>query len=235
MALENYNKVFETEHYIFHFKENSLAEKYINYISNTQENCYKKITSLLNIFPNFKIHYYLIDSPIIVGKIYNEIHCDGDDEPCNGFTNYPDTIYCVYNNEIKCIGLHEDTHIISYCKFRPKSAFLREGLAMYMDKFWHSKTNERWVLESINKGFEIDFFKLLNNNNFFKIDCNISYPLSGAFVNFICENFGIKKFLSELYYTKKNYIKQLNLLFKYKKQDMHNSFVEFIKTKSEAK
>jgi len=64
----------------------------------------------------------------------------------NRFANHPDEIYAVYNGEIKCIGYHEDANILSYTTNRPKSNFIREGLAMYFDKFWWDKTNEEWVL-----------------------------------------------------------------------------------------
>lgn len=232
MILKDYNKIFESEHYLFHFKNNSLAQKDIPNIAINQELCYKKITNLLKIYPEFKINYYLIETPEEVGKIYSQLHNDDDDEPCNGFTDFPDTIYCVYNDSIKCIGMHEDTHIISYSKFRPQSAFMREGLAMYMDKFWHGKLNEKCVYDILNDNFEINFYKLFNNEYFFKIDTNISYPLAGSFVNFIISNFGIETFLYQLYYSKEDYTTQLDKLLQYRKNHLTPMFIDFIKNKA---
>lgn len=230
--LNEYKKTLITSHYVFHFKNNSLAEKDILLISQTQENCYNKITKLLNIKPTFKINYFLIESPEEVGLIYSEIYNNNDKEPCNAFTHYPtNTIYCVYNEKIKCIGMHEDTHIISYTKLRPRCAFLREGLAMFMDKVWHGLKNEKHVYNLINSGTKLDLYKCLENQYFFNIDCNISYPFAGAFIAFLIEKVGLDLFLNELYYTKKNYTKQLNKLFN-NQDELYNSFYEFINSKN---
>lgn len=210
------NNIFETEHYVFHFKKGSLAEQDILDIAETQENCYNEITQLLKIYPNFKINYYLVNTPEEVGLIYAQINNCNDIEPCNGFNIAPDTIYAVYNKNIKCIGMHEDTHIISYTITRPKSAFLREGLAMYMDKMWKGAKNEKCVIDILKQGCKINIFDFFNNEYFFNFDCNISYPLAGVFVKYIIGHYGIKKFLDELYYSQKNYISQLKTIFEFK-------------------
>lgn len=119
---------YASEHYVFHYVPGSIAEKDIEKIVMIQENCFKDICNLLNIYPTFKIQYFLLETPELVGKLY------GDHDPCNGFANPPNEIYAVYNNKIKCVGYHEDAHIISYLINRPHSIFLREGLAMYFDK-----------------------------------------------------------------------------------------------------
>ena len=229
MLLKKYNSIFETEHYSFHYEENSVAAKEIESIASTQEMCYGEITNQLKIKPEFKINYYLMDSPEEVGGVYSQIHNEDDFEPCNAFTEYPNTIYCVYNDKIKCVGMHEDTHIISYSIFRPKSAFLREGLAMFMDKVWKGRKNEKCVIEFLDKNPLPDIYKLFDNDFFFAIDCDVSYPLSGAFVGFLIENFGIDVFLAELYYTKKDYCLQLDKITHWEKQSLQTKFIEYIK------
>lgn len=220
--LNNEYNTFETEHYLFHFNKGSLAEKDIVKISKTQEKCFKKITELLNIYPKFKINYFLIDTPEKVGIIYDQVMNCNDNEPCNGFNIAPNKIYCVYNENIKCIGLHEDTHIISYTKLKPQSAFLREGLAMFMDKTWKGIKNEKCIFDILQQGYKMDIYKFFDNKYFFKIDCNISYPLAGAFVSCIINNYGLNMFLTELYYTQKDYTKQLRTIFKFKNKDFLN-------------
>jgi len=232
MVLEKYNECYESEHYKFYFKKNTLASNDIVKIALTQEDCFKKISTLLNIIPSFKIKYFLVETPEEVGQIYSEVYNDEDNSPCNGFAFYPDTIYCVYNDNVKCIGMHEDTHIISYVRLRPKSAFLREGLAMYMDKVWHGVANEQHVYNSLNLGNQFDFKKCLDNEYFFNLDCNISYPLAGSFVGFLIEKVGINIFLDELYYTQNDYIQQLNKISANLKNDMTTEFEEFIKFKA---
>ena len=54
-----------------------------------------------------KINYYLCDSPEQVGEILVIMSH-------NAFAYEPNNIYTVYNEEIKCIGFHEDAHVISY-------------------------------------------------------------------------------------------------------------------------
>ena len=54
---------YSSEHYNFHFVKDSLAEIDINKIACIQEKCYKEISSFLNVFPTFKIDYFLLDTP----------------------------------------------------------------------------------------------------------------------------------------------------------------------------
>jgi hypothetical protein len=130
---------YSSEHYNFHFVKDSLAANDIETIKNIQEKCFKEISSFLNVSPTFKIDYFLLETPQLVGKIY------GDNDPCNGYANPPSEIYAVYNEKIKCIGYHEDAHIILYILNKPQSNFLRAGLAMSFDKKWWNKSNDEWV------------------------------------------------------------------------------------------
>ena len=99
---------FESRHYIFHFGEATKAERDIESIAAYQESCFQHICAVLGVTPEFKIEYYLCDSPEEVGRIY------GDNDPCNGFASPPNKVYAVYNEHIQCIGFHEDAHLISY-------------------------------------------------------------------------------------------------------------------------
>ena len=47
----------ETEHYIFHYKADSLAEKEIQQVIELQEGCFKEITDKLEFIPKVKIIY----------------------------------------------------------------------------------------------------------------------------------------------------------------------------------
>ncbi|MGM9587016.1 MAG: hypothetical protein ACI3VA_05970, partial [Candidatus Limivicinus sp.] len=113
-------KQFESEHYIFHFTEESKAEADITEIASCQEACFRNICSVLKVSPSFKIDYFLCQSPQEVGKLY------GDNEPCNGFAVMPNRIYAVYNEKLRCIGFHEDAHILSYTLNRPDCPAVRE-------------------------------------------------------------------------------------------------------------
>lgn len=106
------NGITETAHYIFHYQTGSYAERNIKRISETQEQCWQRICKELGTTPTFKIQYFLFNTPEEVGEMY------GDNEPCNGFTSPPDTIYAVYNNTVKGIDPHEDAVLISYTSNR---------------------------------------------------------------------------------------------------------------------
>lgn len=190
-----------SKNYEFYYYSDSLAEKDITKIISIQENCYTKICSTLRISPNLKIKYYLTNTPEEVGEIY------GDSEPCNGFASPPDKIYAVYSDKIKCIGPHEDAHILSYTINRPKSAFIREGLAMYFDKVWWGIENEKWVKSFIDNNEYISISQLLLNEVFFQYPDKITYPIAGAFTNFIIDEFGMDIYL-DLYKNKLEYSKE---------------------------
>ena len=188
--MEKLNKILETEHYIFSYIEDSLAAKDIHKIATEQENSFQEICQTLKVIPDFKIHYYLLNTPEEVGEAY------GDNEPCSGFARMPNQIYAVYNDKIKCIGPHEDAHIISYIINRPSPVFIREGLAMYFDKTWWGKANEIWVKEFIKDNKYIKIESLLNEEEFYKYSDAITYPIAGAFTHFLIDKLTIDNYLN---------------------------------------
>ena len=53
--MEAVRKEKETEHYIFHYKADSLAEKDIQQVIELQEGCFKEITAKLDFMPEKRI------------------------------------------------------------------------------------------------------------------------------------------------------------------------------------
>ena len=191
-----------TEHYVFHFKKNSLAEKEIDKIAGIQEGCYAFISSCLHADAKDKIHYHLFDTPEEVGKQYAIIHDEEDDEPCNGFA-LPENmskdginhVFAVYSDKVKCIGFHEDAHIISYSICRPESRFISEGLAMFFDRLWWGIDNYHWTQWYIEQGKNPSVAALIENRNFREYDCEYTYPIAGAFTGYLIERFGTEKYV----------------------------------------
>lgn len=181
-------KCFESEHYLFHYGAGTKAEEDITKIAAYQESCFRYICSVLDTTPAFKIKYFLCDSPEEVGRIY------GDNDPCNGFTAPPDKIYAVYNEKIKCIGFHEDAHIISYLINRPDSPAIREGLAMYFDRKWWGITNLDWTGYYIKTGRYVPIDQLLNREVFFQQYDHIVYPIMGAFTEWLIVTYGMESY-----------------------------------------
>lgn len=196
----------DSEHYIFNFHKGSLAEKHIQNIISCQENCYDVICRVLNITLDKKINYYLCDTREEVGEL-----C-GDNEPCNGFCRYPgkekDGIYALYNEDIKCLGYHEDTHYIAFMAMGKASrTFIREGLAMCFDKLWWGIPNEAWVKEFVKKGDYISIMNLMDDEEFIRSNGTFTYTLAGAFTNFLITNYGNEKY-SKFYSTCNDYAEE---------------------------
>lgn len=211
---------YETRHYIFNYNKNSKAGQDVIAIAKYQESCLKYICSVLRIYPDFKIEYYLCDTPEEVGHIY------GDDEPCNGFTDLPNKIYAVYNDEVQCIGFHEDAHVISYLINRPNSCAIREGLAMYFDRKWWGIQNLDWTGYFIKTNKYIQINQLLNDDIFFNHDCSITYPIMGAFTDWLISTYGIEKYLE--FYKQEDIINALKEIYNKTPLDMNQSFVDYV-------
>ena len=192
-----------TDHYVFHFKEHSMAERDIVSVSSLQEECYSFISCCLGTEANGTIHYHFFDTPEEVGRQYAITHDNDDDEPCNGFA-LPDTvskdgmnhIYAVYNDKLKCIGFHEDAHIISYSLGRPISQFVREGLAMFFDRYWWGIDNYSWTRWYLEQGKLPSVKKMLQNEFFREYDDSTIYPIAGAFTSYLIERYGMQKYLA---------------------------------------
>ena len=97
-----------------------------------------------------------MDSPEKVGILF------GGNDPINAFAVLGENkIYAVYNPDVKCIGFHEDTHLISATLGIPQSEFLLEGLAMFFDKTWWGLQNERWACYYKTKSQDISIKSML--------------------------------------------------------------------------
>lgn len=182
-------KQFETQHYFFYYNPGTKAEADIERIAACQEDCFLHICNTLGLSTDFRITYFLCDSPEEVGRIY------GDNDPCNGFAAPPDRIYAVYNEEIQCIGFHEDAHILSYRINRPDCPAIREGLAMYFDRKWWGIQNLDWTGYYLKTGRFLPVDALLDKDFFCSQDCHLTYPVMGAFTDWLISRWGMERYL----------------------------------------
>jgi len=212
---------FETEHYIFHYAPGTKAESDILSIAAGQENCFRHICKVLNTVPNFKIQYFLCDSPEAVGRIY------GDNEPCNGFATAPDTIYAVYNEQVQCIGFHEDAHIISYTINRPDCPAIREGLAMYFDRTWWGITNQEWTSYYLKRNGKLPTTAWLDKDSFFEEDCALTYPVMGAFTEYLITAYGLDAYLR--FYGRRDMVLGMNEMFGKSPMQLQEEFERFVR------
>lgn len=181
-------KCSHSKHYTFFVHPNSVAEMNIDTIMEWQEKCYQRISEELNIDLNGRIRMYLCTSPEEISQITG---CP----PCNGMTFDYDLIYAVYNEQIHCLGPHEDAHLFSYQIAVPQSLFLKEGFAMYFDGCYHGRRNQDVAKEWYRTRTKFSITSLKENCLFLQLPENISYPMAGAFTAWLIQKFGVEKYL----------------------------------------
>ena len=210
---------------MFHYQKGSFAEKEIRVISETQESAFSKICRTLNVCYPERINYYFTDAPKAIGRvIWNE------DMPCNGVALCGrNKTYAVYTENIKCIGSHEDTHLISFLINYPESDFVVEGLAMSFDGLWWGVPNETWVSYYKNKHSDLSVKTLFDNNTFAETGCVIAYPIAGAFAKFLIDTFGIERYLDFYKYEGCEYDEAFHSIFGDSLMEIEASFWQAMK------
>lgn len=135
----------ETEHYIFHYFSNSVAEKEIDIVAKRQESSFCKVISFLEVEPlNKKINYYLYPSP----KIKKELM--GDDWYAQAIYN-DFSVHILYTDKIKPVGEHEDTHLLSL-SWGLSIGLFQEGLAEYLTGHdWYGNGHEETLKKAKGK------------------------------------------------------------------------------------
>ena len=214
-------KQYQSEHYIFNYGEGTKAEQDIAEIAACQEACFRYICGVLGVTPDFKIEYFLCDSPEEVGRIY------GDNDPCNGFASLPDKIYAVYNEQVQCIGFHEDAHLISFLVNRPKCPAITEGLAMYFDRKWWGIQNLDWTGHYLNTGRYVPVDKMLDRAFFFEHDCTITYPIMGAFTDWLISTFGAEKYMQM--YRQQNMSDAMVQVYHRTPAELNQAFMDYVR------
>ena len=213
-------KQYESEHYIFNYGEDTKAERDIAEIAAYQEACLRYICGVLGVKPDFKIEYFLCDSPEEVGRIY------GDNDPCNGFAAPPDKIYAVYNEQVQCIGFHEDAHIISFLVNRPQCPAITDGLAMYFNRKWWGIQNLDWTGHYLNTGRYVPVDKMLNRESFFEHDCSITYPIMGAFTDWLIATYGAESYMQM--YKQQNMAEAMMSVYQKTPEELNKGFTEYV-------
>lgn len=218
----------KSKNYIFHYSKNSLAERDLDLIIKTQENCHKSICKALGVSMDIPIKYFLCDSPEAVGNIYGSIHGD-DFEPCNGFAMRPNEIYAVYNETVKCIGFHEDAHIISYHTLnRPPQVFIREGLVMYFDKVYWGISNDAWVYYLLQNNKFISLKDLIIDSKFYGFSDKLTYPIAGSFVSYLISICGLDKFKKFYMNLNENFEQCFKNSFGMSLEEVERDFTDYI-------
>lgn len=213
-------ETYITEHYVFHYQAGTLAEKEIKAIAQVQERAFSKICGVLEVCYPYRIHYFFTDSPSEIGSIFW-----GEGASCNGCAVCGDNkVYAVYNADVKCIGEHEDTHLIAYLIGEPSSSFWPEGLAMYFHTSWWGVPNEEWAAYYKKQYPQISVEDMLDNNQFAECGEEITYPVAGAFTRFLIDTYGMDQY-KELYkYDGNEYSEIIQSIYHVSLQEIEQSF-----------
>jgi len=188
-------KIYESDHYIFHVEENSLAEKEIEEIKKRQEIAYLKITNTLKFQKQEqKIQYYFYPSQDKKAELM------GDGWYGQAILNNFE-IHAVYNENDKVIGEHEDTHLLSLQLGLPTSLF-QEGLSEAMvGKSMFGNEHNKVLKEGIHRGLKINIENLMSQQGWLDTpdeEAEFYYSITGSFIRYLLETLDLEIF-KELY------------------------------------
>lgn len=177
----------DSEHYRFRFRACSLAATEIDRIADVQERCLEHIRHVLDVQGPPRITYVLCDSPEDVAA---QSSTDG---PTAAVVDYPATVYAEYSSTNRCIGPHEDAHLVAHAMGHPASTFVRESVAMFFDGTWWGIPNRAWVQHFLDASTYVAASRLIED--FDQVDCTISYPVAGFWAQLLLERFGADLFV----------------------------------------
>ncbi|MDP3057156.1 MAG: hypothetical protein Q8N37_01365 [bacterium] len=188
----------KSNHYVFYYLKNSLAENDIYKIIKLKEKHHNKILSFLDLKNKQIIHYYIYPS------LKSKASLMGDDSPGNVIwgdfelvNSEPKTnkfeIHTIYNDKCQFIGEHEDTHFLSLSLGLSIYLFC-EGLAQFMEGNLFGKDIDIISKELLSQKKLYSIKNLIDNKNWEKVDSKIIYPEVGSFVRFLINTYGWDKF-----------------------------------------
>lgn len=180
-----------SHHYIFHYFENSVAEKDLPHIVETQEKAYAKIMSFLDVpEPGRPIEYFFYPDEQTKKKLM------GDDWYAQSIYN-EFRVHVLYTEKDKPLGEHEDTHLLSL-PWGQSIAFFAEGLAEYMvGHAWDGTPHLQYVREGYEKKLYLPLENFMRHDVWLEIDDTQAiyfYSLAGAFTAFLVTRFGKEVF-----------------------------------------
>ncbi|MHB8860353.1 MAG: hypothetical protein ACYC48_01310 [Minisyncoccota bacterium] len=183
-----------SSHYYFHYLKESLAEREIEDIVQTQENAYEKITRFFDSpsYPGEKINYYLYPDAGMKKELMGNAWF--------AQSVYDDfTVHALYTKEHRVIGPHEDTHLLSL-PLGLSIGFLQEGLAEYMvGRSWHGESFEEVVLDArLNANFKFSNDLLISHQAWRNTDDAYAqqyYALAALFTRFLIATYGKDAYL----------------------------------------
>ncbi|MFA6295125.1 MAG: hypothetical protein WC666_01735 [Candidatus Paceibacterota bacterium] len=203
----------ESPHYIFHYFGNSEADKDISSIIYCQEKAYKRILDFLSIESSGKkIEYYLYPNKEVKTALM------GDDWYAQSIID-EFRVHILYTKDIKPLGEHEDTHLLSLPWGIPIGLF-QEGLAEFMvGHAWDGKSHGYYAREGYLNNMYLPLSEYFDHQAWLDTDDTkplYYYSLAGAFTAYLINKFGKDKF-EEVYRSLKRGVTKNENIEKFEK------------------
>ncbi len=211
-------KVFCSEHYAFHYRSGSLAEKEIQTIAERKEADFRRICDALKVEPDFLIRYYLLDSP------EDNLRITGD--LCTIHMFDPDSVFAVYSELCKAVGPYGDAYIISRQIGAPATA-VREGLAIWFEGGWNGADNLSWAIWLVHADKYIRLQDLLNDDLISEQTQVIAAPVMGAFTEWLIGAFGMDKYLE--FFRYKDSAGAFRMVYGKSAGELNDLFVQYVR------
>lgn len=174
-------KTKESNNLIFHF-QSSISEDNMEHIASSRQKAFEEINLFFNSKLPKKIDFFVWDTK------------DNFNPYLKTTLGFTVATFCVSHNRINQSSGHEITHSISFWK-NPENTttkFINEGIAVCFDL---QKNDKLEIAKQVYKKTPIDIKQTWKNQ--IKLDDNILYPISGAFVEYLIK-YDKNKFLQLL-------------------------------------
>ena len=182
---------YESNHYVFHYMPCSLVEKDIDLIKETQENNYKKTTSILKLpYNSEKISYYFYPSSeakeqMMGGEWYAQLI----------YKDY--SIHTLYTGEYKNTHGREDAHVLSL-SWGQSTGFLQEGLAeCLVGCDWSGRNHDIKAKEGLEKKILPTLTDILEHKAWANLPADkkiFFYAYAGSVVRFLIDSYNMERF-----------------------------------------
>lgn len=172
----------ESEHHVFTYEPDGAADADIDTILSFQDSEYAHILSTLEVDAlDEPITWYLYEDNATKGEVTGDSG-NGHANPLNL------EVHAVYGPDVAAIGAHEDVHVIAWYRIGDTGfALLGEGMAVMVDGEWWGEPLENWASEYRD---ELPSLRSLADD-FWDYDEGMTYPVSGHFVAFLLDGWGI--------------------------------------------
>ena len=98
---------------------------------------------------------------------------------------------------------------------------------MYFDRKWWGIQNLDWTAHYINTGRYVPVDKMLSREFFFEHDCTITYPIMGAFTDWLIVTFGAGRYMQM--YKQQNMAEAMMLVYEKTPEELNEAFCEYVR------